>query len=526
MQIMNYADYTAIPLWGWVLTLSAGLVVLGIVISILRPRAAQLNLPPCPGVYPIVGSLPLLGAIPGEPAHHMFKRLADKYGSLVYLRMGSCPTVIVSDSEFAKLVLKDQDHVFASRPLLASGKYIGMNFESLVFSPMGNHYKKLSKIYSSELLSPRRVMESQGVRENGMRATVKSIYRHAIEGPAVKLSSELHALGLNIMLDMIFGKDRDKLEVGGGERLSMDELKDVVRESLEVAAEFDFGEYIPIARYLDLTGIIRRMKSIQSRMRNVAAKLIAEHIQRRKITGEAMEPQDIAVLDVLLSLKDENGLSDDAVTGALFDMIVAGSDTTSLSADWAIAELTRNPELMKKLQDEADRVVGRDRSVKESDLPKMKYLQCVVKESMRIHSPTPLAIPHCSVQATKLGGYDIPAGCTVLMNLWAINRDPKNWPEPHKFKPERFENHDTNIFGQDFTLLPFSAGRRGCSGMLLGFTMVQLIVATLVHSFDLRPHGMEASEVDVISEKPGLTLIRPYEQLVEARPRLPLHLYN
>ncbi|KAG6555139.1 hypothetical protein Mapa_003174 [Marchantia paleacea] len=523
--LMEYTNCTDIPWWGWVLSLSAGLAVLGIVISQLRTRAPQLNLPPGPGVYPIVGSLPLLGAVPGEPAHHMFKRLTDKYGSIVYVRMGSCPTVVVSDSDVAKLVLKDQDHVFASRPLLAAGKYVGMNFESLVFSPMGHHYKQLRKIYSSELLSPKRVMESHDVRENGMRATVKSIYRQTKDAQATNLSSQLHALGLNTLMNMIFGKKQGELEGGHG-RLSMDDLKDVVRESLQIAGEFNYGDYIPIARYLDLTGFIGRMKGIQSRMRAVAAKLIDEHRERREITGEVTDPKDLTLLDVLLSLKGEDALSDDAIMAVMFDMIIAGSDTTSISSDWAIAELMKKPHLMKKLQNEVDSIVGRERCVRESDLPRMKYLQCVIKESLRIHSPAPLGIPHCSLQATKLGGYDIPAGSTMLINLWALNRDPKNWPNPEDFRPERFEELDTNIFGQDFTLLPFSSGRRGCSGMLLGFTMVQLIVASIVHSFDLQPHGMEVSEIDVVSEKPGLTLVRTYDQHVKAHPRLPLHLYE
>lgn len=207
-------------------------------------------------------------------------------------------------------------------------------------------------------------------------------------------------------------------------------------------------------------------------------------------------------------------------------MIIAGSDTTAVSSDWTIAELLRQPKLMKKLQDELDAVVGKDRLMRESDIPNLPYLQCVIKESLRLHPPAPLGIPHCSIQPTTVAGYEIPAKTTALINLWAINRDPKNWKDPLQFIPERFEKLDVSVFGQDFSLLPFSAGRRGCSGMLLGLTMVQLIVGTLCHSFDFRTQGVKETEVDVINEKPGLVSMRAQDIFVKVTPRLSSHLFK
>ncbi|KAG6554076.1 hypothetical protein Mapa_003991 [Marchantia paleacea] len=519
----EYFTFTEISWWGWIASLSIGAVFLSIVISNIR--GSRFNLPPGPGFYPIVGSFPLLDALPGEPAHRMFRRLSNKFGPIVYLKMGSCPTVIISDSESAKLVLKDQDHIFASRPHLSAGKYMGMNYESLVFCPMGNHFKQMRKIYSTELLSAKRVTESHEIRENVAQATRRSLYKDMQTGQAINLSSQLQTASLNTLMNLIFGKKEGQLvQAGAGQ--SLEELKSIVRASEQVAGEFNIGDYIPIARLVDLTGTIGRMKKIQKRMKAVSEKLVQEHLELRRITGEVQDPKDITFLDVLLSLKGNDGLSDDAISGAILDMIIAGSDTSFITADWAIAQLMKNPHMMKNLQNELDGVVGRDRCVKESDFHQLKYLQCVVKESLRMHSPAPLGIPHCSVQETKLAGYDIPANSTVLINFWALNRDPKNWPDPEEFKPERFEDNEINIFGQDFTLLPFSSGRRGCSGMLLGFTMAQLTVASVIHSFNLEPHGIKASEIDVDTEKPGLALVRASELHVKVQPRLPLHLYE
>lgn len=208
------------------------------------------------------------------------------------------------------------------------------------------------------------------------------------------------------------------------------------------------------------------------------------------------------------------------------DMIVAGSDTTSVSADWTVAELLRQPELVRKLQTELNDVVGKDRFVTEADIPKLPYLQAVVKESLRLHPPAPLGVPHCSIEDTKLEGFDIPKGTTALVNLWAINRDEKYWPEPLKFNPDRFVNSDISVFGSAFHLLPFSSGRRGCPGMLLGLTMVQLTVANVMHSFDLKAVGIKHEEIDVDKETPGLVSTRFYDLKVNVTPRLPASLYQ
>ncbi|KAL3695914.1 hypothetical protein R1sor_009990 [Riccia sorocarpa] len=509
-----------------------GGLLLGVTVFRLLIRkltVLKLKLPPGPGGYPIVGSFPLLGAVPGEPAHQMFKRLQEKYGPIVYLQMGSCPTIIVADSETAKAVLRDQDHLFASRPLLSVGKYLGFNYQGMVWSQMGDHYKQMRKIFAAEILSPKRVMQSHEVRENGMQATISSIFDEFSIGQGTNLTVELNNLSLNNLMNMLFGRKDGQL-LGGQSWLSMHELKDVVREVIELSGEFDYGDYLPIVRWLDLTGFIGRLKSTQKRMKAISGKIIEQHREHRKmVTGtgdEQKEIQDHNILDVLLSLKGEDALRDDAITGVIFDVIIAGSDTTSISADWAIAELMRKPELLKKLQSQIDMVVGKERMVKESDLPHLPYLHCVIKESLRMHSPAPLGIPHCSIKGTKLAGYDIPGGSTVLVNLWALNRDPKNWPNPDEFRPERHEVNDVNMFGQDFTLLPFGSGRRGCSGMVLGFTMVQLIVASIIHSFDLEPYGMQPSDIDVVQEKPGITMVRAQELFVKVTPRLPTHLYQ
>jgi coumaroylquinate(coumaroylshikimate) 3'-monooxygenase len=167
-------------------------------------------------------------------------------------------------------------------------------------------------------------------------------------------------------------------------------------------------------------------------------------------------------------------------------MITAGTDTTVISVEWAMAELLRNPRVQEKLQEELDHVVGRDRVLSETDFPNLPYLQAVVKESLRLHPPTPLMLPHRASASVKIAGYDIPKGANVVVNVWAVARDPAVWDSPLEFRPERFLRENIDIKGADFRVLPFGAGRRVCPGAQLGINLVASMIGHMLHHFSGR----------------------------------------
>lgn len=173
-------------------------------------------------------------------------------------------------------------------------------------------------------------------------------------------------------------------------------------------------------------------------------------------------------------------------------------DTSATATDWAMSELMRHPAVMKKLQREIESVVGLDQMVEESHLDKMEYLECVVKESMRLHPVAPLLIPHESMEDCELQGFHIPKKSRLLVNVWAMGRDPDVWANPDAFTPERFIGSDVDLRGRHFQLIPFGSGRRGCPGLQLGLTVVKLVVAQLVHCFDWElPYGMKPEDIDM-----------------------------
>ncbi|GFQ08115.1 cytochrome p450 cyp736a12 [Phtheirospermum japonicum] len=218
-------------------------------------------------------------------------------------------------------------------------------------------------------------------------------------------------------------------------------------------------------------------------------------------------------VDTMMSIMEsgEAGFEFDRrnVKAVLQDLLIAGMDTSSTAVEWALSELFRHPQIMKKLQNELESVVGLDHMVEEQHLHTLEYLDAVIKESLRLHPVArALLIPHESMEDCVIDGFHIPKKSRILVNTWAIGRDPNVWPDPETFSPERFIGSHIDLKGQHFQLLPFGSGRRGCPGLQLGLTVVKLLVAQLVHCFDWElPNGMFPSDLDM-SEHFGLVTSR------------------
>ena len=196
-----------------------------------------------------------------------------------------------------------------------------------------------------------------------------------------------------------------------------------------------------------------------------------------------------------------------------------------------MVELVRHPEILKAAQRQLDDVAGSLRLAKEEDIAKTPLLQAIVKETLRLHPPTPLSLPRQAAEACKVGGYFVPKGATLLVNVWAIGRSPSVWEDPLEFRPERFlpnggESAAIDVRGNSWELIPFGAGRRICAGMNLAMKVMELAAATMVHGFDWElPAGMTPETLDM-EESYGLTLQRAVPLKLCPVSRLPLHVYG
>jgi len=199
-------------------------------------------------------------------------------------------------------------------------------------------------------------------------------------------------------------------------------------------------------------------------------------------------------------------------------MFAAGTDTTFITLDWAMTELLMNPHVMEKAQTEVRSVLRERRVVAESDLHQLQYMKAVIKEIFRMHPAVPVLLPRESMEDIILEGYKIPAKTRIFVNAWAIGRNPENWEDPTAFKPERFLESNTDYKGQDFELIPFGAGRRGCPAITFAIAVVEIALAQLLYSFDWElPPCITAKDLD-LTEVFGISMHRRENLLVVAKP--------
>ncbi|CAN1223779.1 Cytochrome P450 71AU50 [Linum grandiflorum] len=203
--------------------------------------------------------------------------------------------------------------------------------------------------------------------------------------------------------------------------------------------------------------------------------------------------------------------------GRIDDIVVGGTDTSSTTIEWVMSELILNPESMKRVQHELTEVIKPDSVVEESDISNLPFLHAVVKETLRLHPVAPLLLPRSPTESCHVGGYTIPEGAKVFLNVWAMHRDPDYWTNPSSFCPGRFVNEGLDYMGNNFHYLPFGSGRRFCAGFQLGEKMVMYVLATFLHMFD-----WEVPE-DVVAdteEKFGVVLEKVTPLILIPSPRL------
>eukprot|EP00262_Sarcandra_glabra_P003301 TRINITY_DN13961_c1_g2_i3.p1 TRINITY_DN13961_c1_g2~~TRINITY_DN13961_c1_g2_i3.p1 ORF type:complete len:194 (-),score=20.74 TRINITY_DN13961_c1_g2_i3:170-751(-) len=182
--------------------------------------------------------------------------------------------------------------------------------------------------------------------------------------------------------------------------------------------------------------------------------------------------------------------------------------------EWAMSLLLNHPESLIKARAQIDCHVGHDRLLDESDLPNLPYLTGIVNETLRLYPVVPFLVPHESSDECTVGGYTVPSGTMLLVNTWAIQRDPKLWVEPTRFMPERFEGVEGEKEG--FKFLPFGCGRRKCPGEGMALRIMGLALGALIQCFEFE-RVCEGAEN--MSEGLGFTLFKAKPLEAMYRPR-------
>lgn len=466
-------------------------------------------LPPGPRGLPLVGYLLFLGS----NLHWSFTELGNTYGPIFKIQIGTKFCVVINSPSLVKEVVRDQDVTFANRDPTVAARIVTFGASDISFSNYGHEWRKMRKAFASEMLSNSSLDNNYHIRKQQVKKMIADTYGKA--GELVDIGQLAFLSVMNSIMSMVWGQT-----LKGNQGVSIKaEFRAVLGELMELLGMPNISDFFPFLAMFDLQGIERRMKGVSLRCEEILGSAISHH-------GNGENNGQTDFLGYLLQLtKSEDpatSLTLVQVKGMLVDIVLGGMDTSITTIEWAMAEMLQHPMVLRKVQEELTKIVGLNSSVEEAHLSELKYLKAVVKETLRLHPALPLLVPHCSSKSASVGGYTIPKGSQIFLNVFAIQRDPQLWEAPLEFKPGRFMRgssaEQVEYWGNHLHFLPFGSGRRICAGLPLAERMVVHVLASLLHAFEWSlPNGVE--EVD-LSEKFGLVVKKAKPLFAVPSPRL------
>ncbi|XP_051880693.1 cytochrome P450 1B1 [Pristis pectinata] len=465
----------------------------------LQHQVREWNRPSLPGPFPwpVIGNAAQIGRLP----HLAFCRMARRYGSLFRLKLGSRTVVVLNGEELIRQALIRQGGDFSGRPDFASFGVVSGG-RSLAFGGHGPLWKSHRKVahstvraFSTGSSDTRKAFEGHVVCE--MHQLIQHFLNWSREGAFFDPRTSLVLAVANVISAVCFGK-RYNHEDG--------EFQALLSKNDRFGKTVGAGSLVDVMPWLQyfpnpIRSVYNDFKQINREFYGFVQGKAREH----RLTFRPQRTRDM--LDAFIRTIEHqrgSGLNSDYVESSLTDIFGASQDTLSTALHWLILYLIWKPELQRKIQEEVDRVVGRERVPTVEDEPRLPYLMAFLHESMRFSSFVALTIPHSTTKDTLLHGYPIPKGTVVFVNQWSANHDPKKWPEPDLFDPSRFLNADGSI-NKDLTsrVMIFSLGRRRCIGEDLSKMQLFLSVALLTHQCTFRANPREKLTLDFTY---GLTL--------------------
>ncbi|KAK3008064.1 hypothetical protein RJ639_013507, partial [Escallonia herrerae] len=378
------------------------------------------------------------------------------YGPVVWLKLGSVNTMVIQSPKAAAELFKNHDLPFSDRkdhwPLVIT-VHTGAYWRILLRSAPRNCTK--------------RIYDAAALRKKCTDKMISWIEEDAASSRARGGSSEVQgAYFLFLMAFNVVGMlSRDVLDMHSEEG---HEFFTAMDKFMEWAGKPNVADFLPFLKWLNLLRIKRDMVRYMGLAMSIASRFVMKRIQENQ--SGRKDKRDF--LDLLLNYEGDgkegpDKFSEKNVTIIILEMFFAVSESTSSTIEWAMAELLRAPNLMKKVKEELGEVIGQCRDVEETDINKLPYLQAVVKETLRLHPAIPLLLPRNTMQDTNYVGYHIPQNTRVLV-AWLIGRDPNSWDDPLSFKPERFLGSTVEYRGQHFELIPFGSGQMDVCWLFLG----------------------------------------------------------
>ncbi|RYR50511.1 hypothetical protein Ahy_A07g037132 [Arachis hypogaea] len=362
---------------------------------------------------------------------------------------------------------------------------------------------------------------SQGLRRKKLLDLLGDMQKYGRTGEAVDVGHAAFRACINFLSNTFVSEDFVESVENG-------EYKDIVSTLLKLTGATNVVDIFPFLKVFDPQGLQRHTIHYLNKFFHNLDKLIEKRLKLRE-EGHYVTNNDM--LDALLDISHQDSQRMDRkkikhfLLVSLFvttyqlcmsnqdllvagtdttaygleramteDLLVAGTDTTAYGLERAMTEVLHNPEVMSKAKQELEQNIGRGNPIDESDVAKLPYLQAIVKESLRLHPPAPLLLPRKAKVDVEISGYRIPKNARVLINEWAIGRNPNVWDNANSFLPERLLGSKIDVKGRDFQLTPFGSGRRICPGSPLAMRMIHVMLGSLLNSFDWKLQSMDKDQ--------------------------------
>ncbi|KAL5498334.1 hypothetical protein ACEPAH_2476 [Sanghuangporus vaninii] len=484
---------------------SLSLAVLAVVVftkEILFAPSSR-KLPPSPPSDPIIGNARVM---PLEYAYKTFGAWMKKYGDLIYVSVLGRPMIIVNSAQAARDLMEKKGAIYSSRPRMeVMGEMMGWS-NTLPFLKYGERFRKHRRMMQQHF-NAKAVAAFRPIQQGQVNR-----FLHGLLTNPDNIQKQVHALIASTILLVTFGHEMKSVD--GDEYIAL------VKKTTKMTT--DSGS--PGGTIIDLFPILRHLPtwlpgSGLKRHALATAQLVAEvmemplrELKEKRANGQAPHCYVNHLLDEYESrgVVDKQHEQDIRCIGAV--IYSAGVETSEATIATFFLMMARHPEIVRRAQEEIDRVVGSDRLPTYEDRPKLPYVECIVKEIFRFNPAVPIGIPHESTQDDVYRGWTIPSGSMVVPNIWQMMRDEQYFPDPERFDPERFVNkksssmdgdHESdlsasegdgsaagsmNLKEDDPTTMVFGFGRRLCPGRHFAEVTVWLTYACFLAAFDISPY--------------------------------------
>ncbi|CAN1324000.1 Cytochrome P450 81Q32 [Linum perenne] len=428
----------------------------------------RVNRPPSPPSLPLIGHLHLLK----EPLHRTLQHLSNHYGPIYSISMGVRNALVVSSPSIAEECFTKNDAVFANRPDFFLGKILHYNYPTIASAPSGPLWRSLRRLLTSEFLSTAAVNSSHHIRQDEVKLLLQDLFEVSEPGSdfsKVDIRSRISGLTMNIIMRMVSGK---RYYGAGGKLIQIQKgFQQVIKEVSDVlsSATSTPGDFLPmLRRCFDFGGTEKRIRKAHAMSDSFLQDLVNQHRKSNKAENSTMNKYNT------MESEPQTYYGDDVIKGMILIMIIVGMGTFSVMMEWAMSLTLNHPEVLNKAKAELDKVH-------------------IIKETLRLYPVTPLLVPHQSSEDCNVHGYHIPKGTMLIVNAYAIQRDPKLWEDPTSFRPER-----------------------SCPGSVLANRVMGLVLGSLIQCFEWRSISDELVDM---SEGQGLTMPKaePLEGLCKPR---------